>query len=182
MLLLVIQNIKYHFVPNFVLLAIWEKFEWDSHSWLPMLCQRKSFPKGPQGAFILFHLFFEVCIGRSNRRYPEPISLQKFLPTRMHSSRMRIARSSSHLGGSPPGRPGPGTPPDQAPLQTRHPPDQAPSRPGTLQTRHPPDQAPPWDQAPPQDQAHLPPGTRHPPRTRPPPGPGTPCEQNRRHL
>ena len=40
--------------------------------------------------------------------------------TRMHSSRMRTARSSSRLGGSPPGTtPGPGTPPEPGnPQQT----------------------------------------------------------------
>ena len=56
--------------------------------------------------------------------------LQKFDQTRMHSSRMRTARSSSRLGGgSPPGtplrsRPSPGSrsPCDQAPPGTRHPP------------------------------------------------------------
>ena len=62
---------------------------------------------------------------------------QTFTQTRMHSSRIRTARSSSHLGGSPPPGtrhpprsrhppPGPG-PPGQEPLGTRHPPrDQAP--------------------------------------------------------
>ena len=87
--------------------------------------------------------------------------------TRMHSSRMRTARSSSRRGGL-----------HQTPPSTgiRHPPrsrhllgaDPPPTRhsPGT---RHPLDQAPPWDQAPPR------PGT---PLTRHPPGPGTSCEQN----
>ena len=68
----------------------------------------------------------------------------------MHSGRMCTARSSSRLGGSPPGPrdqtspQGPGIPQDQAPPQGPDPlgPD-------------------PRDQAPPQDQA--PPGTRHPP-------------------
>ena len=68
----------------------------------------------------------------------------------MHSSRMRTARSSSYLGGSPPGilpgagtphtgpgtpHPGPGTPTqdqapltqDQAPAWSRHPPGRSPS-------------------------------------------------------
>ena len=98
----------------------------------------------------------------------------------MHSSRMRTACSSSHLGESPPDPPRdqatplglgtlvPGTP------QTRQTPrDQAPPGPDprtrTPQTRHPlgpgpPDQAPP-DQPSPQDQTSGP-GT--------PPGPGTP--------
>ena len=49
--------------------------------------------------------------------------------TRMHSSRMHTARSSSRWGWSPPSNP-PGT---------RHPLDQTPPpRPGTYQTRHPP--------------------------------------------
>ena len=71
--------------------------------------------------------------------------------TRMHSSRMRAARSSSYPGrGSPPGiPPGPGT----APPGTRHPPGTRP---------------PPRDQATPGD--HSPPSLLGPD----PPGPGTP--------
>ena len=67
--------------------------------------------------------------------------------TRMHSSRMRTAHSSSHPGGSPPGTPradppGPGTLLDQAsPRQ-----DQASPGPGTPQDQAP---LPPWNQAPP---------------------------------
>ena len=72
------------------------------------------------------------------------------IKTRMHSSRMRTARSSSHLGG----------------VSTRHPPG---TRPPCNQTA-PPEQAP-------QDQEPLGPGTppriRHPPGTRPP-GAGPP--------
>ena len=70
----------------------------------------------------------------------QSLSNKRISQTRMHSSRIRTARSSSRLGGSPPGTPpeqpppgpgnppGPGTPPDQAPPRTRHPPDQAPPR------------------------------------------------------
>ena len=68
------------------------------------------------------------------------------LETRMHSSRMRTARSSSRRGGGLHQAP----PRDQVPPNTRHPRDQAPLRtrhhrgPGTpLRTRHPPrDQTP----------------------------------------
>ena len=64
--------------------------------------------------------------------------------TRMHSSRMRTARSSSHPGGSAPGTPrtrhppGPGTPLGADPLQ------QAPPRPGTLPPGAAPWTRPPW--------------------------------------
>ena len=53
------------------------------------------------------------------------IYLLEIIATRMHSSRMRTARSSSCPGGggSPPGTsPGAGTPQDQAPLLWYHPP------------------------------------------------------------
>ena len=83
----------------------------------------------------------------------------------MHSSRMRTARSSSRVGGSPPDTPlgtrhleadpseqtspglgtppGPGTPSGaDSPPRSRHPPDQAP--PGS---RLPPEQAPRREQA-----------------------------------
>ena len=94
-----------------------------------------------------------------------PMSSQQFSITvnitRMHSSRMITARSSSRVyGGSPPGTPWDHIPRDQAP-----PHDQAP----TLRSSHPPGNRPPQYQAPP--------GTK-PPRTRhPPPGPGTPAEE-----
>ena len=100
--------------------------------------------------------------------------------TRMHSSRMCTARSSSHPGGSPPGSP-----------WTRHPPG-----PGTPWTRYPQDQAPP-EQAPPRSrpnrdqtppkQAQTPPDTPRDqaptwnwhtsPPEQAPPGPDTPPEQ-----
>ena len=96
--------------------------------------------------------------------------------TRMHSSRMRTAGSSSHPGGlhqSPtPGADtllGAGTPreqlpPDQIPLEQTPPGAGNPPR-----SRHPPEQAPPPDQA--------------PPRSKPPLGPGTPpCRQNSWHT
>ena len=65
--------------------------------------------------------------------------------TRMHSSRMRTARSSScPRGGSPPG-----TLPDQTP-RTKPPRDQEPPRPDPPpRSRTPQDQANPWDQGPP---------------------------------
>ena len=67
-----------------------------------------------------------------------PNILEKIHETRMHSSRMRTARSSSHLGG----------------LHQTPPLDQTPSGPGTPRTRHTP---PAWDQA------HPLPAARHPP-------------------
>ena len=64
---------------------------------------------------------------------------QMIIITRMHSSRMRTARSSSRPGGV-----------SISPPRTRHPP----------QSRHPPpEQTPPRDQAPPLP----PPRSRHPP-------------------
>ena len=107
--------------------------------------------------------------------------------TRMHSSRMRTAHSSSHHGGV-----GLGVGLDQIPLNF----------PLGCGPESDPPQLPPWvwawirspstsslgvglelpqDQAPP-DQAPLgpgnPPGTRHSPLDQaPPPGPGTPCGQ-----
>ena len=102
------------------------------------------------------------------------INLLISLQTRMHSSRMRTARSSSRpeegQGGSPPGTP-PGTrhPRDQAPLRADLPkqtlPSRPPSRPPRMRTAH---SSSPRDQAPRSQTRHPPPGTRHPP-----PGPGT---------
>ena len=78
--------------------------------------------------------------------------------TRMHSSGMRYALSSSRPGGSP-------IPRDQAPPRTRHPQIRHPLGPGTPPgTRQPLTQHPP-DQAPPSTRHLLGPG---------PPGPGTP--------
>ena len=80
------------------------------------------------------------------RKLRDDLGILFSLKTRMHSSRMRTARSSSRRGGSPPGTP------------------------GTMRT--PGDHAPPspWNHAPP------PPGTMHPPPpgTMHPPGPCTP--------
>ena len=59
--------------------------------------------------------------------------------TRMHSSRMHTARSSSCPGG----------------VSTRHPPGSRPPGPGTPREQTPPDQALPREQ--------TPPGSRHPP-------------------
>ena len=76
--------------------------------------------------------------------------------TRMHSSRMRTARSSSRPGGLHQARPWDQTPNHtRQPPGSRHPPDQAPPSdqappgPGTPQEQAPPDQALHWDQAPP---------------------------------
>ena len=71
--------------------------------------------------------------------------------TRMHSSRMRTARSSSLTRGSPLGIPHgqtpqrAGTPKDQAP-RTRHPPEPSPSWEQAPLYQAPPDQAPPCGQ------------------------------------
>ena len=77
-----------------------------------------------------------------------------FCATRMHSSRMRTVRSSSHPRGSPLGA---GTPPGADPPDQAPPPGSRPPRPGT-----------PLDQ--------VPPRSRHPPEQPQPstPGPGTP--------
>ena len=88
--------------------------------------------------------------------------------TRMHSSRMRTARSSSRPRG----------------VSTRHPPGTRPPR-----SRHPQDQTPhplgpdpPFGAGTPRDQTPPPPGTRPPtPGTRPP-GPDPPCGQNSWHT
>ena len=97
--------------------------------------------------------------------------------TRMHSSRMRTARSCSRPGG----------------LHQASPWDQTPPTPGnhlgagTPRTRHPPGIRHPLDQAPSRSRH---PQTRHSPGIRHPPGPGNPPgtrdpslrEQNHRHL
>ena len=87
---------------------------------------------------------------------------ENFCKTRMHSSRMRSARSSGRPGGSPPG-----TPPDQALPRTRHPPGaDLPPEPGTLPGADPPQPGTP------SDQAHPPkadPPDQATPRSRPPP-------------
>ena len=92
--------------------------------------------------------------------------------TRMHSSRMRTTRSSSHWGGASPVPPnfplgcGPGPDPPQLPpwlwTWTRS----SSTSPLVVGLETPQDQTPPQDQAP-LDQA--PPQTRHPPGTRHPP-------------
>ena len=53
-------------------------------------------------------------------------AIHNYCLKRMHSSRMRTARSSSRLGGLHKGPPGAGTPLGADPPRTRHPPDQAP--------------------------------------------------------
>ena len=77
--------------------------------------------------------------------------------TRMHSSKMRTARSSSHPVGSPPG-----TPPNQDPPGPGTPQSRPPPRADPLETDPLPDQAPPpppiarhaWI-------GHTPPAARH---------------------
>ena len=128
-LLVVIRTL----VPN------WNVYNWDRN----LSFGQRSVPK--KGTLTIWE------------RDPNPnlspsLSIGNMFWRRMHSSRMRTARSSSRLGGwgslhqAPPGAgtPRPGTPKDQTPPRSRH----------------PREQAPPWEQAPP--------GTRHPP------GAGTP--------
>ena len=96
--------------------------------------------------------------------------------TRMYSSRVRTARSSSHWvgeGGFPPGTtpreqapPGPGTPKEHTPPETRH-----SLGADTPQTRPPQTSCPPGPGNPSPPCEQKPPGNRHPP------GPGTPWEQ-----
>ena len=97
----------------------------------------------------------------SSKKWLPPVGLdlmiirvtgKKILPARMHSSRIRTARTNSHLGGSP------DPTLEQTPLGI-----------GTPGTRHPRDQAPP----PPGPGIPLGPGT-HSPSTRHHTGPGTP--------
>ena len=78
---------------------------------------------------------------------PPPGSVKVSHETRMHSSRMHTARSSSHLGVSTRHPPG-----------TRHPPEQTP------RTRHPPGPGIPLGADLPRDQA--PPGPGNPPVNR----------------
>ena len=72
----------------------------------------------------------------ANNKQSLQLKIQVFsLTTRMHSSRMHTARSSSHPGGllhqDPPGADTP--PPEQTPPRSRHPPEQTPPP-----SRHPP--------------------------------------------
>ena len=88
------------------------------------------------------------------------------LKTRMHSSRMRTARSSSRVSTRHPPPPGSRTPWDQAPPRTRHPQDQAPPR----------------DQAPPTLGADTPPGADTLLGAGTPRHQAPPCEQNDRQV
>ena len=92
--------------------------------------------------------------------------------TRMYSSRMRTARSSSRPGHVSTRHPlGAGTPPGPGtlrarPPRSRHPPGtRHPLGAGTPPGPDPPGAGTPWEQAPP--------GTRPPPGAGTPPGPGT---------
>ena len=97
---------------------------------------------------VRFHYYVKYCNYSIKWQYEEI-----FINTRMHSSRMRTARSSSHRGGGLHQAPSwdQAPPQDQAPFQdqappwTRHPPRSRPPSPGTgtPPTRHPPEQEPP---------------------------------------
>ena len=100
---------------------------------------------------------------------------QKQKKTRMHSSRMRTARSSSRAGGlhqAPPQD----QPPRACTLPGSRPPlEQAPPGTGTPQDQTPGSRYPPRSRHTPWEQAH--PWSRHPSVGRHPPGAGTPPEQ-----
>ena len=102
-------------------------------------------------------LLMDVLLPVLNLRRLSTESTQKI--TRMHSSRVHTACSSSRPGGSPPGTPQEQPPRPDTPLGAGTPPNQTP-----------------WEQAPP-DQT---PGSRHPPGPDPvgagtcPPGPDPP--------
>ena len=109
-----------------------------------------AFPQGigvlPRGKSWIRHCYKKRS--RVSCNHHSILMPRRLLQTRMHSSRMRTARSSSRQGGGSP----PGTPPEQAP-GTRHPPGAGtPLEPGTPRTRHPPGPGTPPDQAPPRGQ------------------------------